>query len=263
MAAAETILCRSRMVPAMDRPETLVGHTVGGSYVCKGWELRVTKRCLEDDLNAGSDATFESILGLEIIKAFVKDRTTTSHGTRQVSPVACKPEVWVVAQGDRHRGATIYDAEQEVVWLVAYGRHESGAPDDFFPVCKQLAGDGILLPTDEDYEGLLTDRGAHFAEAVRLEAPTLLLEASLVDGEHRCLVGGSLGAGICVEVSKDPSATAITVAFMATQLDWEQGVLLLGALNPGDWEPIARMPSRELEPGEVAFTIVLDAGEEL
>ena len=178
-----------------------------------------------------------------------------------MSPAACKRELWVLAQGDRHRGATVYDEENEVIWLVAYGRHESGADDDFFPVCKQLAEKGVLLPTEEDYKALFEDRGRHFAEAVRIEAPMLLLEARLVDGEHRCTVGGSLGAGLCVEVSQDPEATAITVAFMATELEYEQGVLLLAALNPGAWEPIGRMPSRDLESGEVAFTIMLEEGE--
>jgi hypothetical protein len=258
MATAENVLCRPRMVRGMDRPESLVGHTIGGNYVCKQWELRVTKRCLEEDLNAGADAAFESILGLHIVKSFVRDRQNATYGTRQVSPIACQPEVWVLAQGDRHRGATIYDPELEVVWLVAYGRHESGSSADFFPYCKSVAESGALLPTEEDYEGLLADRGKHFAEAVRIEAPMLLQVASRTDGEHRCTVGGSLGAGLCVEVTTEPDATAITVAFFATEIEWEQGVTLLAAINPGEWEPIPRMPSRDLEGGEVAFTIMLE-----
>lgn len=245
----------------MDRPESLVGHTVGGNYVCKEWDLRVTKRCLEDDLNAGDDAPFESILGLHIVKAFVKDRQNATYGTRQVSPIECPPEVWVLAQGDRHRGATVYDPEQEVVWLVAYGRHESGDPNDFFPYCKGLAEQGVLLPTEEDYEGLLADRGSHFAEAVRIEAPMLVQAASRIDGEYRCTVGGSLGAGLCVEVSKEPDATAITVAFFAKEIEWEQGVTLLAAINPGKWDDVPRMPSRDLEDGEVAFTVMLGQDE--
>lgn len=245
----------------MDRPESLVGHTVGGNFVCKQWELRVTKRCLDDDLNAGDDASFESILGLHIVKAFVKDRQNATYGTRQVAPIECRPEVWVLAQGDRHRGATIYDLEQEVVWLVAYGRHESGSPDDFFPYCKGLAEQGALLPTTEDYEGLLADRGSHFAEAVRIEAPMHLLAASHIEGEHRCIVGGSLGAGLCIEVSTEPDATAITVAFFATEIEWEQGLALLAAINPGAWEDVPRMPSRDLEDGEVAFTVMLEGNE--
>jgi hypothetical protein len=261
MATAETVLCRSRMVRSMDRPESLVGHTVGGNYVCKGWELRVTKRCLEDDLNADDDAPFDSILGLHVVKAFVKDRQEVTYGTRQVSPIECRPEVWVLAQGDRHRGATIYDPEQEIVWLIAYGKHESGSPKDFFPYCKGLAKTGTLLPTEEDYEGLLADRGSHFAEAVRIEAPMLLLVASRTEGEHRCTVGGSLGAGLCVEVSTAPDATAITVAFFATEVEWEQGLTLLAAINPGKWDPVPRMPSRDLEDGEVAFTIMLEKEE--
>lgn len=244
----------------MDRPVSLIGKTVGGSYICEKWELRVTARCLSDDLNAASDADFEAVRGLEIVKAFIKGRERRSYGTREVTPLSCGRKVWVVAQGDDHRGATLHDREQEVIWLLAYGRHRSGTEGDFFPCCKELDAEHLLLPTEHDYERLLVERDRRFVEAVRVEAPIILREARSADGEYRSNVGGRLGAGLCVELDGDLDATAMTVAFHANAIEYEQGVVLLAALCPGQWDLIGRMPSRELEPGEVAFTIMLSSG---
>lgn len=222
----------------------------------------MSSRCLSDDLNASHDSDFDAIKGLEIVKAFVGDRSEHSGGTRQVTPLTCGHEVWVIARGHDHRGATFHDAVDEVIWLLAYGRHRSGEPDDFFPFCKALDGEHRLLPTKTDYERMYVERDRRFAEAVRVEAPLILHEAREAEGEHRCTVGGSLGAGISVELEGDLDATAMTVAFFAQQLEtYEQGVLLLAALYPGnEWEPVPRMPSRELEAGEVAFMVMFSSG---
>jgi hypothetical protein len=107
---------------------------------------------------------------------------------------------------------------------------------------------------------MLLERDRRFVEAVRVEAPLVLREASRTDGEYRCTVGGSLATSISVEVDHDLDATAITVAFHATALEYEQGVVLLAALNPTkDWEMIDRMPSRELIAGEVAYTVIVSS----
>src|ERR1700722_8096957 len=169
----------------MDRPVSLIGTTVGGAFICEQWELRVTARCIEEDLNATPDSDFESMRGLEIVKAFVGDRATHSNGTRQVTPLSCSHEVWVLARGNDHRGATVHDVPREVVWLLAYGRHRSGKPDDFFPYCKGLDSDRRLLPTAADYKRMFTERDRWFAEAVRVEAPVILLKARKADGEYK------------------------------------------------------------------------------
>jgi hypothetical protein len=144
------------------------------------------------------------------------------------------------------------------VWLVAYGRHRSGEPDDFFPYCVELDGDGRLLATGEDYERMIMERDRRFVEAVRIEAPVILSEARNSPGEHRHMLGGGLSAGIAVEV--EPDVEAVTIAFRVDAvLDWDLVPILLAAFHPGtSWEPIERMPSRELEPGEIAMTVVVD-----
>lgn len=42
-----------------------------GAYICKEWELRITARCLDEDLNAAPDADFDTVRGLEIVKALI------------------------------------------------------------------------------------------------------------------------------------------------------------------------------------------------
>jgi hypothetical protein len=247
----------------MDRPISLIGKTAGGAYICTDWELRVTARCLDEDLNASDDADFDAILGLEIVKAFVKDRANQAIGSRrEVGPLTCGQAVHRLAYGHDHRGATMHDDVDAVIWLLAYGRHRSGEPDDFFPVCTELDLAGRLLPTEKDYERMFRERTDRFVEAVVHEAPVVLCEARAADGEYECTVGGQLGVRLCIEVDEELDATAITAAFMAESLETvDQAKVLLAALSPGKWDEVVGMPSRPLVPGEMAFTITLVSGE--
>jgi hypothetical protein len=246
----------------MDRPVSLIGKTAGGAYICKDWELRVTARTLDEDLNADPDADFDAIAGLEIVKAFVKDRATQATAAKEISPLTCGRPVYRLAYGHDHRGATLHDDVDEVLWLVAYGRHRSGQDDDFFPFCKGLDADGRLMPTEQDYERMFNERGERFAAAVVYEAPVILSEARAAEGEHRCTVGGELGVVVSIEVDAELDATAITIAFMADGFEtMDHAKLLLAALSPGRWDMIGAMPSRDLEPGEVAYTVTLISGE--
>jgi hypothetical protein len=232
-------------------PEALVGQCHRGSYFCREWELRVTSRALAEDLNAAPDAKFEELESVEIIKSFIKDRSTHTNDTRQVAPLTCGEEVWVLARGNDHRGATWFDAESRVVWLLAYGLHRSGAGDDFFPFCKQLDADDRLLPSVDDYERLLRDRDARFAFAIALEAPLILKKARSVPGEHRIMFGGKFGACMAIEVVDE--LEAITVAFRVDTVEFDYVPVILAALQPGKWELAARLPSRNLEAMEVAY----------
>jgi len=131
--------------------------------------------------------------------------------------------------GHDHRGATFYDEDEAVIWLVAYGRHRSGAPDDFFPCCKKLDAEGRLLPGQADIARMYRDRDIRFVEAVTIEAPQALNAARETEGEYRCTIGGELGAGLAIEVVEELEATSITVAFKPagggplTKVTLEQG----------------------------------------
>lgn len=221
-------------------------------------ELRITRRCLGDDLGAGEDAAFEDVAGHEIVKTFVKDRLKRFEDTRQVAPLSSGREVWVLARGNDHRAGTWYDEVHRVVWLLAYGRHRSGEPEDFFPFCKELDARDELLPDKLDYRRLFADRDLRFAAAVRIEAPLILKRAREEGTEQRCVLGGEYGAAVAVEVSDDLEAT--TIAFKVATVPFDYLPLILAAFHPdSDWDDASAMPSRHLADDEIAFSHIHQA----
>jgi hypothetical protein len=247
----------------MDRPPSLVGRTAGGAYICEEWELRVTARCLDEDLNASATAEFEELRGLEIIKALISDRSTSPVSGKELNPMSSGHEVFALGYGHAHRGATLHDESNAVVWLVAYGRHRSGDGDDFYPWVKALDQEGRLIPIHADYRRMLVERDRRFVEAVVMETPVILRDARKAEGEYKVVVGGELGVSLSIEIDDELDAQAITVAFPANAIQsWDQCTVLLAALAPGrEWDSIARMPSRELVDGELAFTVMSAKGE--
>lgn len=236
-------------------PPSLVKEAHRGGFVCAEWELRITRRCLKEDLGRDRDTPFENLLGQEIVKALVGERFDKTESTRQVSPLTTGRKVWVLARGDDHRGGTWYDAQNRVVWLLAYRRHRSGDDADFFPYAKELDEAGSLLPSAEDYEWLFKDRDHRFAAAVRLEAPLILKKARSHPGEHRVMLGGAYGACVAVEVADEVGATS--VAFRVETVPKDYVPVILSALHPGaEWELSASMPGRQIDNDEIAFTCV-------
>src|SRR4051794_6987639 len=131
----------------MLRPLGLVGSSHRGSYISVDWELRITRRCLEDDLGADADRAFDDSLARDVIvKAFKREHEFKAEGAKQVSPLSSGDTVWRLAHQHDHRGAAWYDEANAVIWLCGYRLHQSGAPDDAFPYFKDLDANGLLLP---------------------------------------------------------------------------------------------------------------------
>jgi hypothetical protein len=217
-------------------------------------QLRITRRCIEEDLGSDRKASLEDLAGHPIIKAFIRERRIKVIGTRRVEPLAGGQEVWVLAQGHRHRGGTWHDEEHGVVWLVAYGWHESGSNSDFFPYCKHLDQRGDLMPTAEDYAVLLQEEALHLARQLMVEPPLLLKRARESGREERMTIGGKFGTAIAVEVADDLEAVSVAFDTRTVQV-YEHVPAILAAFVPDtDWEDADRMPSRALEEHEIAFT---------
>jgi hypothetical protein len=224
----------------------------GPALVLSDRLLRVTFRCLEEDLGGGR--ALEDLGGVPIVKAFVRERRDKFVGTREVSPLSSGRPVSVLGHGDRHRGGTWHDTENDVVWLLACGEHRSGNSDDFYPYCKELDERGVLLPSEADYEALFRDRDQIFARRLMIEVPLLLKRARERAGEEvTATLGGRFGTGVVVEVASD--LEAITVAFDTRTLSvWTYISAILGSLAPGDdWDQVGEMPSRDLASHEVAY----------
>jgi hypothetical protein len=206
------------------RPEGLLGGAHRRSYLCPDWELRITRRCLVEDLDFAADLEFEKARTRhDIVKAFVRERADKDNGAKTVSPLTCGETIYRLAHGDHHRGATWLDEENAVIWLCAYGWHESGTEDDAFPHFKALDADDRLLPDEEDYVALAEDEGFRFAEAIPLEAADLLKRGRAADGgEERAQLGGAYDIGCSVESA--PPFESVILAI--STIDW----------GPDDWD---------------------------
>ncbi len=234
----------------------MVNISFGSAYLCADYELRVTHRCLEEDLGGTTTAPFDDLKNHEIIKALIKRRRDTPHDTKLVSPLPGGPPVYRLAYGDRHRGATWFDEDNQVVWLLAYAQHEFKGTGDAFPYFKELHAQERLLPDEADYEALFSDRASRFAGVARHDALQLLEAARAAPGEEqRGLIGGEVGVGVAVEIVETLIETylAIKVAGLTT----ETLPILLAAFFPeydfADIESCTELPSRPLETDEIGF----------
>jgi len=240
--------------------ETETGKFAGLSLLLPDRELRVTLRCLLDDLNAPQESTLKDVEGHPVVRAFLRERREKTTGTRQVNNVRSGKEVWVLTQGERHRGGTWFEAERNIVWLVAAGHHESGSKDDFFPYCQRLDEEGLLAPSKEDYKALLLAENERLAARILIEAPLLRKRAREADGEVSAEIGGRFGVRVSIEVVDD--IEEMSVAFDLRTLQKRQVIpVILAALEAtGEWDEVDRMPTRVLEPYERAYSHMGIAG---
>ncbi|MGC9221846.1 MAG: hypothetical protein ACP5H2_10935 [Solirubrobacteraceae bacterium] len=234
----------------------LANISFGTAYLCSEYELRLSKRCLTEDLQSESVAPFDDLKNHEIVKALIKRRRDSPIDTKRVSPVRDDPEVYRLAYGERHRGATWFDEENRVVWLLAYAQHEFKGAGDAFPYFKALHADDKLLPSEEDYKDLFKDRALRFAGLAPLEAATLLAAAREQPGtEQRGVIGGQVGVGVAVEIVETLTETYLAITLRGLTPDMLP--ILLAAFFPthefDDLESTRTFPTRALEIGEIAF----------
>jgi hypothetical protein len=239
----------------------LVNTSVGGSFVCADYELRVTERCLAEDVGTPTDRPFDDLAGHEIIKAFINRRSDSPIDTKQVAPLTSRETVYRLGYGDRHRGATWHDSAQRVVWLMAYAQHEFKDKGDAFPYFKELDAERRLFPTERDYERLFRDRDQRFALAVAAEATILVSAARAAPGEERsAMIGGELGVSVTLVVVE--TLEELYVAIRMSGLTSENLAIVLAALTGKDSfdeiEDAHEVPNRPLASDELGFRCLLD-----
>jgi hypothetical protein len=230
-------------------PDPQGDQAVGRAYLCpSGRELRITRRCLEEDLRMASDAAFADALAHEIVRAFRNRRRDRFDDTKTVGPAAGPRTLYRLAHRHRHRGATWYDEELNVVWLCAYGYHESGTSDDAFPYFRELIEAGRIMPTQADRDGVADDRAERLAAALPAEAQRLLEEARVQpDTEVRGTLG-SAGVGVVVVVVETLEETHVAIIGTTSK---KEIYAILAAFFPqaevGEWSTETKLPTRELD----------------
>ncbi len=243
----------------MKFPATLVGTALLRSFICERYELRITRRCLEEDLGRESGSEFAELLDKatpEIVTALVNKRCDSPTDRSEIAPLSSGRTVYRLAYGDDHRGGTWHDERFGVVWLLAYRLHRSGEPDDAFPYIKGLDGEGRLLPTEEDYKALFDDRGRRAAIVAPEEAQQLLAEARANEGvEVRGVLGEAAGVGVVVEVVETLEEPA--VAFDVNQVPAAWVTLMPAWFFPKsrfeNWTHTTEFPTRDLAPTEICL----------
>jgi hypothetical protein len=233
----------------------------GGSCLCESYELRITERCLEEDLDLIPPVSFAEARQHPMVRAFEHQRSATPIGTRTVGPAVGQRTLYRLGHGHDHRGATWHDEQERVVWLCAYRLHRSGEPDDAFPYFHELIEAGRIMPTAFDYTSLFEDRGRRFAETVRQDAQALLVLARSNPGTEQVgLLGGEEAAGVLVDIVETLEETY--VAFSVVRMDPTRPLIILRAFYPdvafAEWEAVDRLPTRALRvnDGEIAYRVL-------
>lgn len=226
--------------------------------------LRITIRCLEDDLGfdrSDASAPVES-LDHEVCRAFVEKRSQSPFGAEKLRPITTNAEVYTLHAG-RWRGATWHDADHNVVWLLGCGYHRSGEHTDVYPYLKDLDAKAELFPTAEDYEIFFELQDYTFARALVEEVPAILEWARGQSGtEIVALIADRIRIGVVFEIAGEIEVTWLAVSMRLlpgeTELPPEWMPLLLAAFyprvaNPMDFQIAPQLPTRDARADETVF----------
>lgn len=169
-------------------------------------QFRLTRRALDDlDLDVETYArrpASDFVEAHDVVRAFVDQRSQDPKGQEWTKlPVTSAP-AYNLHHG-RYRGLTWQDEDNDVVWLLGVGWHESGSRDDAYTVLKRRDEAGDLMPTEQDYLDLemTLEETRSFVVQVSEQAPALIAEARGRPGEEvHGVIAGRLGVGVQVEV---------------------------------------------------------------
>ena len=234
------------------------------SLICvAGHELRITARCLREDLGDSPGALFADLYRRHgIVKAFRRERSGATAGPDPLGPGGGARPLTVLRHTHHWRGVTWFEDAEGVVWLCACGWHRSREPGDAFDVFEQMRRDGRIWPTEEDYEALAADRGEQFAALVVDDGPRLLAMARANRETEQVLVIGREPVSIVVHVVETLEETFVAVS--GVTISPSQLQLLLVSLYPDrrfeEWRLEDRLPTRELDLIRAEFCVSIVHG---
>jgi hypothetical protein len=211
--------------------------------------LRITGRCVSEDLRSALGATFEQLAARHpIVRAFWRERGAATAGPDTLGPRGGGRPLTVLRHTNDWRGVTWYD-DAGVVWLCACGWYRSGDPNDAFPKFAQLEDEGRIWPTVDDYESLVADRAEQFVAFVVDDAPRLLAMARAQPETEQVLAIGLEPVAVVVHVVETLEETFVAVSVQNLSLEIYQ--LLLVTLYPDralkEWRAEQRLPTRNLD----------------
>lgn len=192
------------------------------------WALRITQRCLTEDLGQAPDAPADPAANADrhpLVRAFVTERGQTTHGP---DPLKCAWEVGAAVFTIHHgtsRGVTWHQEALNVVWLLGIADAHN-----YERLCD-LAADDRLMPTATDVERVVADRAPTFARALVEDVPVLIDLARQNAGQ---IIEGLIAGTVPVRLRIDPDGEAPLLTVAVDQRLQPEGLRL-----PGGW--IARL----------------------
>jgi hypothetical protein len=223
------------------------GLAVGGSFLCESWELRITARCLIEDLRVAPDVGFESIMGHPIVHAFHRKRWNRVEDTKTIGPADGDQTVYRLQGGERERGATWWDSANRVVWLCGSRRHTSSAEDDAFPYFKELMDQGRLLPTAGDVEAFLNDRAERLSNILPEAAQELLQLARANPMKEVTGLLADANVGVLVEIVETLEATYVAIIGARSRHEIYAILAAFFGSELFEWTFEPRLPTRDLD----------------
>lgn len=228
-----------------------------GSCILPQYELRITARCLEIDLAMSPDTTFKDAMSHPIVSAFVKKRRADPGSGKTVGPAAGGRTLYHLGQGDDHRGATWFDAQNAVVWLCAYGLHRSGKADDAFQIFEALIKADQIRPTAADYRRLGRDRIGRLVDLGPKHGQASVKEAAAKPGIVRTV---RLAGQIPVRLVTRPinGFIEVTIAFPHVGLNSQRIFFVIRCFAGSSddmWENVGSLQGEPLAEGELGFVI--------
>ncbi len=186
-----------------------------GGQGSAAWRLAVTRRCLEEDLEIPPGTNWRAV-SHQVLRAFVERRGQDPIGSERIAEVSAylRAPIHSLHVG-KHRAATWYDQEEQVVWLLGVGKSHD------YNHLRQLAQEDRLLPTLDDYDRLA------------VEVPPDAFAAALPTDVEQLVEAAR----------REPDR--IVVGYLA------QRIPVRACLEPGDPPKLVVAISRRLTPGDV------------
>lgn len=163
-------------------------------------ELRITARCCRHDLGVEpGEASIEELAERwMIVRKFVELRATAPEGNETFRS-ASRSDVFTL-HAARERGATWFDREYAVVWLLGFATHREGDRSDSYAYLRSLDERELLMPAEEDYEQLIRDRDARQIPEMIAEVRALLFRARAEPDEvHAAMLNNGVTLRLYVE----------------------------------------------------------------
>lgn len=234
---------------------------------------RATQRCVRDDLGLTESNAARDVEGYcaqhEALRVFLGKRRHDPSEGENVLDVEPYGHIKSLHIG-KARAATIYDANLDVCWLLAFNEtHATGERRDAYNHFVRLSGRGELLPSKDDIGALSTVTPANVIDTLRAHGEHLYEAAIAALGDEVCesLVlddgqDASIVVSIEVVVEQQESAEQGWIAFV---LPYDAPVTpdlmldLIADLIPDHVDPdsvdfATSVNSRPVRHNELAFT---------